>query len=152
MASMSLRVVADCSIVAKWKLSGEPHATEAEELLRDWRHLAVEVIAPSVLASEILSAFFRAFRRGRISETEAVSYIQDLLRLPFDLHDTTEPLVLKAFHIAKSYIQSSYDCLYVALAEQEGVEFWTGDQRLFNALHQHFPLVRWIGDYKRKRP
>jgi predicted nucleic acid-binding protein len=152
MASVGGRLATDCSVVVKWKLSGEPHATEAEEVLLDWRHLAFEVVAPSLLVSEILSAFFRAYRRGRISETEAVGYIQDLLRLPFDLHEITEPLVLKAFHIAKSYNQASQDCLYVALAEQEAVEFWTGDQRLFNALHQQFPFVRWIGDYRKQRP
>jgi predicted nucleic acid-binding protein len=152
MASVSAGVATDCSVVAKWKLSGEPQATEAEELLLDWLHLTVEVIAPSLLVSEILSAFLKAFRRGRISEAETITYIQDLLHLPFNLHEITEPLVLKAFQLAKNYNQRSFDCLYVALAEQEAVEFWTGDQRLFNALHQQLPFVRWIGDYKRKRP
>jgi predicted nucleic acid-binding protein len=43
-------------------------------------------------------------------------------------------------------------CSNVAIAERKRIEFWAGDQRLFNALHGAFPLVRWIGDYRPLRP
>jgi hypothetical protein len=36
----------------------------------------------------------------------------------------------------------------VALAERDGVELWTGDERLYNALHAQYPSVRWIADYQ----
>jgi hypothetical protein len=39
----------------------------------------------------------------------------------------------------------------VALAEKK-VAFWTGDEKLYDALHSPFPFVRWIADYQRKRP
>jgi predicted nucleic acid-binding protein len=60
-------------------------------------------------------------------------------------------LVQRATEIAIRYQQNSYDCLYVALAEREGVELWTGDERLVNALSPHFPFIRFIGEYKPKR-
>jgi len=44
-----------------------------------------------------------------------------------------------------------YDRLHVALLEREGVELWTGDERLVNALSAHFPFIRFIGEYKPKR-
>jgi hypothetical protein len=58
----------------------------------------------------------------------------------------------RAFIIAQRFQQRAYDCLYVALAEQQGVEFWTGDRRLYNALPTHYVFVQWIGDYQRQRP
>ncbi len=35
----------------------------------------------------------------------------------------------------------SYDCLYVALAEREGCELVTADERLLNSLGRQFPFV-----------
>ena len=37
----------------------------------------------------------------------------------------------------------------LTLAERKRIELWTGDQRLYNALHQAFPFIRWLGDYQR---
>ncbi len=34
-----------------------------------------------------------------------------------------------------------YDCLYVALAEREGCEFITADDRLVRALKPAFPFI-----------
>jgi predicted nucleic acid-binding protein len=34
-----------------------------------------------------------------------------------------------------------YDCLYVALAEREGCDFVTADQKLVANLQPHFPFV-----------
>ena len=34
-----------------------------------------------------------------------------------------------------------YDCLYVALAEQENCELVTADDKLINALHRQFPFI-----------
>jgi predicted nucleic acid-binding protein len=152
MAPVKQSLVADCSVVVKWKLQQESQAQEAKELLLDWQAQAVQVHAPSLLSAEIMSALLRALRQRRVTEPDAIDAIRDLLAFPFVIWQMESSLVLKAFDIAKRFNQRSYDCIYAALAEQESVDLWTGDQRLFNALHQHFPLVRWIGDYKRKRP
>lgn len=97
-----------------------------------------------------MSAFLRAHRRGRVSKDEAKDAIRGLLELPFLLLDVM-PIATTAFDIAQQYDQRSYDCIYVALAQREGLEFWTGDRRLYNALNPHVAFVRWIGDYQRKR-
>jgi predicted nucleic acid-binding protein len=34
-----------------------------------------------------------------------------------------------------------YDCIYVALAAQEGCELVTADDKLFNTLHKDFPFI-----------
>jgi predicted nucleic acid-binding protein len=57
------------------------------------------------------------------------------------------PLVLRSLEIADRHSQRIYDCFYVSLAEREGMEFWTADERLCNALAAHFPFIRFISDY-----
>jgi len=152
MAPVKQSLVADCSVIVKWKLQQEPQAQEAKEVLLDWQAQAVQLHAPSLLSAEIMSALLRAFRQRRVTEPDAIDAVRDLLSFPFVLWEMKSSLVLSAFEIAKRFNQRSYDCIYTALAEQESVDFWTGDQRLFNALHQHFSFVHWIGDYLKKRP
>ena len=130
----------------------EPHSAAAQELLYDWRQGVVALSAPVLLLAEIMSAFLRAYRRGRVTQADATDAIRDLVGLPFVLHPLAPALIQRAFAIARQHNLGSYDCLYVALAEQEGIDFWTADRRLYNALHGHFTAVRWLGDYTRKRP
>jgi predicted nucleic acid-binding protein len=141
----------DCSVVVKWKIPTEDHAAAAEELFGDWEYQAIDVYVPNHFQSEVISAFLRAHRRGRLSADEAREAIHDLLALPFILCEVAT-IADRAFTIAQSQNQRAYDCLYVALAEREGVEFWTGDHRLYNALHIQYTFVRWIADYQRQRP
>ena len=97
--------------------------------------------------SEVISAFLRASRRGRLTTDEAREAIRDLLALPCVLCDVTA-LADRAFTIAHQHQQRAYDCLYVALAERDGSTLWTGDERLYNALHTQHPFMRWIADYQ----
>jgi len=141
------RLVVDCSVIVKWELPDENHVAEAMELLYDWQAAAVLVHATDQLPSEIGSTFLRALRRGRQAEAQARVSMGNLLVLPYDLQ-LARPLVPRAFDIADRYNQRIYDCFYVALAEREGVDFWTGDERLCNALGGQFPFIRFIADYK----
>ena len=147
MADILARVVVDCSVVVKWKILTEDHAAAAEALLGDWEQQVVDVLVPNHFPSEVISAFLRASRRGRLTTDEAREAIRDLLALPFVLCDVTA-LADRAFTIAHQRQQRAYDCLYVALAEREGSELWTVDERLYNALHTQYPFVRWIADYQ----
>lgn len=151
MADRIKRLLVDCSVVVKWKIPAEDHAAVADDLLQDWEQGAVEVCAPFLLQAEVMSAFLRAQRRNRVSASEAREGIRDLLALPFALFDVAS-VVDYAFTIAQRFQQRAYDCLYVALAERQGVEFWTADRRLYNALHTHYAFVQWIGDYQRQGP
>ena len=147
MADALTRLVVDCSVVVKWHIPTEDHAAAAAALFGDWEHHVVDVWVPNHLPSEVISAFLRASRRGRLTTDEAREAIRALLALPFVLCDVTA-LADRAFTIAHQHQQRAYDCLYVALAEQEGSELWTGDERLYNALHAQHPFVRWIADYQ----
>ncbi len=139
-------MVIDCSVIAKWELPAEDYTPQAMELLQDWEAGAVTLRCPDLLPSEIGSTFLRAVRRNRITEQEATASIQNLLNVDYELQSSS-PLVHRAFEIALQLNQRIYDCFYVALAEREGVDFWTGDERLHNALNLHFPFIRLIANY-----
>ena len=40
---------------------------------------------------------------------------------------------------------TAYDAKYLALAEMMNCEFWTADERLFNAVRDELSWVRWLG-------
>jgi predicted nucleic acid-binding protein len=57
-----------------------------------------------------------------------------------DLHPYL-PLLPRAFDIASAARIEVYDCLYVVLAEREGCDLITCDQRLLNALGAKMPFL-----------
>jgi len=40
----------------------------------------------------------------------------------------------------------THDSQYLALAERLECEFWTADERLFNAIVRDFSWIRWLGN------
>lgn len=47
---------------------------------------------------------------------------------------------------------ATYDAHYIALAQREGCELWTADERLYNGVHAVYPFVRWIGNWGSATP
>jgi predicted nucleic acid-binding protein len=119
MADAITHLVVDCSVVVKWKILAEDHAAAAAALFGDWEHHVVDVLVPHHFSSEVVSAFLRVSRRGRLTTGEAREAIRALLALPFVLCDVTA-LADRAFTIAHQHQQRAYDCLYVALTERDG--------------------------------
>jgi predicted nucleic acid-binding protein len=155
MNAFGARLLADTSTIAKWKLITEEYAAQADELLGDWEFGAVQVCVPDQTLTELVNAMLGAYRKHppRLSQAEAGEALGDLLASPFTVFRTNgRRLLLRSFEIAAQFNLRAYDCIYVALAERKGLEFWTGDERLYNALHATFPFVRWIAHYQRKRP
>jgi len=64
MAQALARLVVDCSLVVKWKITTEDYAAEAEEILLDWQRQSIEACALNLLQAEVMSAFLRAHRKG----------------------------------------------------------------------------------------
>jgi predicted nucleic acid-binding protein len=52
-----------------------------------------------------------------------------------------------ALRLAAEENHKVYDMMYVALAQYEGCDLITADQKLVNKLSARFPFVRWIGDF-----
>ena len=139
--------VLDASVALKWQFEDEEATRPATGLLEDFIQDKIELITLTLFPYEILNAINVAINRKRIRETigyEALSYIISL-GIPLRNFDD---LIKPTFQMARKYNLSPYDCAYLALAEKEKCNFYTGDKKLFEAVKTYLPWVKWIGDYQ----
>jgi predicted nucleic acid-binding protein len=118
-----LTLVVDASVVAKWVLRED--GSDRANALRDEAGL----IAPSLLASEVGNALWKAVRRGDIARDDAVAALRSVLG-PFDELVPGEALHTRALELAIDLRHPIYDCFYLALAEREAAALVTADTRL----------------------
>ena len=116
-------LVIDASVAAQWVLD-EP-GTERALALRDGDAL----IAPSLIASEIGNALWKAVRRGAVTRADAVAAMNSIL-LPFEALIPIEDLRNRALALAIELGHPIYDCFYLALAERERVALVSADERI----------------------
>ena len=81
-----------------------------------------------------------AERQKLIPVGDARRLIQDILNTPPVLY-AIDSLFYRAVEISSQTRTGFYDCLYVALAEQENCELVTADDKLINALQRQFAFI-----------
>lgn len=135
-----MRSIVDASVAFKWVVP-ELDSPEAVRLRDDYRDAIRELIAPDFFPIELAHALTRAERRGRIPSSQAVQLLTDVMMTSPRIVPSL-PLVLRACDISSRTRVGVYDCVYVALAEREGCEFITADDRLVRALRLTFPFIR----------
>jgi predicted nucleic acid-binding protein len=134
-----MRYVLDASVSLCWVVS-RPLSPKALRLRDDYRKSVHELIAPSHFPSEIASALTKAERQKLIPVGDARRHIADVLSTPPILYPL-DPLFYRAVEISSQTRTGFYDCLYVALAEQENCELVTADDKLINALQGQFSFI-----------
>jgi predicted nucleic acid-binding protein len=134
-----MRYVLDSNVALKWVL---PETDDAKAIrIRDEFRRGIHVLyAPDVFPVEVAHSLARAERRGEIKQGEGARKMADVFTYMPDLHPNL-PLLPKAFAIASQFRIGVYDCLYVVLAEREGCELLTADDRLVRALQSTFPFI-----------
>lgn len=134
-----MRRVIDASVAFKWVV---PEADTDKALLvrDDFRNSLAELLAPDIFPIELGHGLTRAERQGRIAVSEAGLLLADVLTTLPLLHPSL-PLLLRACEISSQMRVGIYDSLYVALAEREGCEFLTADDRLAKRLAAHFVFI-----------
>ena len=138
-------VVVDASVVLKWQLDDEEYIPQATALRNDFYALSViKAIAPHLLIYEVLNGVLTATRRKRLASNKALEVIGNLTELGMELKEIEPGRVLK---LALEHNLSAYDAAYLALAQSEGCELWTGDRPFYQAVKDELPWVKWIGDY-----
>ncbi|MDX2040237.1 MAG: type II toxin-antitoxin system VapC family toxin [Acidobacteriota bacterium] len=140
------RLVIDSCVAIKWRLRDESELAQADALQEDFVNGRVELLAPTLFDYEIGNILKVAISRKRLSEADAVIALADFKTIALERFGVL-PLQSRVFDLAIHYQRSFYDASYLALAENQGVDFYTGDKRLFNAVNSFFPWVKWIGDY-----
>ena len=134
---MSLYVL-DSSVAVKWALP-EIGASKALAFRDDVRNKIHEIIAPDVFPSEVAHALTKAERMKVIPIGDAKKHLLAILTVGPDLHPSI-PLLTRAVDISSATRIAITDCIFVALAEREGCELLTADDKLIKNL-PGYPIV-----------
>jgi predicted nucleic acid-binding protein len=129
----------DSCVGFKW-LVVEQETDKARKLRDEYRQAVHQLLAPDVFPVEVAHALTRAERQGRITPAEGAQLMIDMLNTLPQLFPSL-PLLPRAYQISSAARIGIYDCLYVALAEQEGCELVTTDARLLINLQAQFPFI-----------
>jgi len=141
--------VVDASVALKFQFHDEEAVGPASLLLAHYVEGKIDLVAPTLLPYEIVSAVHVAINRKRIEETVGYRAVNYLVSLGINLHGFEE-LIETTFNLARRHGLSPYDCCYLALAERLKCDFITGDRRLYNSCQHKTRRIKWIGDYPNK--
>jgi predicted nucleic acid-binding protein len=134
-----MKHVLDSSVGFKWVVP-EVHSDKALHLRDDYRNGIVELIAPDIFLVEVAHALTRAERQKRITPSQGALALADMMSTQPHLFPYI-PLLPRAYQISSQKKVGVYDCLYVALAEREGCDLVTADDRMVKSLQPHFPVI-----------
>lgn len=148
---MADAVAVDASVAVKWVLTLEEFSDQALALLRDYTVARHPITVPPHFSGEVTNAIYQRVRSNdpakHMDRREAETALTDFLSISVVVR-TPDELLRRAFAFAADHrLPSVYDSLYVTLAQMLGVELWTADGRLLDALGDAAPWVRFIGDY-----
>lgn len=126
----------------------DPLMAHARQIRRLWAEREVLMIAPPLFRPELTSAVRRWVFTGELNEDDGRRVLESSLRLPVYISDAGDALQRRAFDIAAELNwPRAYDGQYMALAEFNQCDLWTGDRRMMNSAQGRFTWVRWIGNY-----
>ena len=140
------KICIDASLALKWVLP-EIYTNRAQELLRGWITKEYTLIAPALFIFEVTSALRNKVYRQIITQEEGFSALNQIRhgRIEFIF---SQNLVERAWAISEDLeLPTAYDAFYLALAKEEGCEFWTADKNLVKILKRHkIRWAKWIGE------
>jgi predicted nucleic acid-binding protein len=140
-----VRYVIDSSVMVKWVLP-EPDSDKAVRLRDDLRNSVHELLSPDIFTVEASHALTRAERQGRIAVGQARALLLDILTTPPRVVPF-QPFLLRAIDMSSAVRVGVYDCIYVALAEQENCESVTADTTMVRTLQPTFPFIRPLSSF-----
>jgi len=141
-------VVVDASLALKWSIP-EHDSNVALAMLTDWLQKGVELLVPALFVCEITNVMFQHVRGKKMTTDEAKDALQKILAIGIELDALQDGSIsIRALEFADQFSQkATYDSHYLALAEREGCEYWTADERLWHAVHGTLSWVRWLGEF-----
>jgi predicted nucleic acid-binding protein len=134
-----MKYVLDASVGPKAVLP-EVHSDKAVRLLDEYRRALYDLLSPDFYPIEVAHTITRAERQGQIPPEEGAVAMQATLQLLPQL-EAAVPLLPRAYAVSSALRVSVYDCVYVALAEREGCELVTADDKLVKNLGMYYPFI-----------
>ena len=119
------RFVVDTNVLAYYVLGTEPFNKELDEVFS----MPLELIAPDSWRAELLNVLWQSIRLQKISLFCGLELLEEVGRL-LSWTVPVGSLWREALVAAEEYDCSTWDALFVALAEREGCSLLTYDQRL----------------------
>ena len=110
-----------------------------------WVEQEVEVVAPFLLAYEVISVLRnKVFRGELLPEAGEAAFVAFRGQEIYLLHP--DGIEEKAWGLATQLkLPTGYDAAYLALAELMAYEFWTADRRFAAGVRRKVPRVRVLG-------
>jgi predicted nucleic acid-binding protein len=134
-----MKYVIDSSVQIKTFVT-EADSAKAIRLCDDYRNGIHDLLAPDLFPIEVANVLMILERAGKLQPGNAGQlFSQFLVDIP-PLHPAIS-LLPRAIEIAHKFRQSVYDSLYSALAEREGCEHVTADDKFLNAVQASLPFV-----------
>ena len=137
--------VVDSSVVAKWVLP-EPDSAQAQRLITDVAVAGERLIVLDLAFPEVCNAIWKRHRQRLITMVEAEAFLNALRRCPIHIEPAMR-LLESALKIAVRYDRAIYDALFVALAQELGLNGVTADEPLYNVIHADFPQIVLLRDW-----
>jgi predicted nucleic acid-binding protein len=123
-------LVIDASIAIKWVV--EEEGTDTAVALRQKARL----IAPDLIVAECANILWKKVQRKELSKDEALIGARLLQSAELELVPA-RALMESATRLAIELGHPAYDCLYLALAVENGCRFVTADERLVDKIRRH---------------
>lgn len=123
-----MRLILDSCVGVKWVLP-ETDSSKALALRADIRRNVHKVLAPDIFGVEVAHALTKAQRQGRMSEADVYALWFSVMRDRPEMFSHL-PLMPRAISLATANRIGIYDCLYVALCEQEQCQIVSADAKL----------------------
>lgn len=140
--SRYLPVCCDANIVVR--LITQSDAGASNDLWTRWRNEGRQIVAPLLLRYEVTNAFHRLQHAGKLTNETTSAFLQTALALPID-YRADESLHTRATAFARRFNRpAAYDAHYLAVAEAADAEFWTTDERLFNAVRHQLSWINLV--------
>jgi predicted nucleic acid-binding protein len=130
------KLILDACVALKMIFVSEEGADLALSLREDFKHQIHQLIAPDILPVEMAHAVTRAERKGIIPKGKGQVLLNDFLT-PCPNLFTYGDLLDRAMELSSDVRLGVYDCLYVALAEEENCKIVTVDQKMIDLFPQH---------------
>ena len=125
----------------------EPLADKANALLKQLLAENIQIAAPVLFQYEIVAVTRKAVFQKRLTIEESIKARDFILAYGMMFHHD-DSLLKRAYDLATELNRpTAYDTQYLAVAERLNCDFWTADERLFNAASSQLAWVKWVGNF-----
>lgn len=118
-----MKIIADASMAVKWVIAENQSQIAYQLLEQDY-----EIIAPDFILIEVANILWKKNRKNEIP-TEDLYETYDALYSSIHQYRSVFPIYTRILELSYELDHPVYDCVYLALAEQEQSIVVTADQR-----------------------